>query len=118
MILGVPKESYPGERRVALVPGVLASLAKAGLQVVVETGAGESAGYPDNEYLDKGAKVASREEIFATADIIVQGLCYGYNDKAGRSDLALLRSGQALVGFLRPLGTAETLQEIARTGAT
>jgi len=118
MIVGVPKESYPGERRVALVPGVLASLAKAGLQVVVETGAGESAGYPDSEYLDKGAKVASREEIFATADIIVQVLCYGSNDKTGRSDLALLRSGQALVGFLRPLGTAETLQEIARTGAT
>ena len=118
MIVGVPKESYPGERRVALVPGVLASLAKAGLEVMVETGAGESAGYTDSEYLDKGAKLASRQEIFARADIIVQVLCYGSNDKTGRSDLALLRSGQALVGFLRPLGTAETLQEIARTGAT
>jgi len=118
MIVGVPKESYPGERRVALVPGVLASLAKAGLQVMVETGAGESAGYPDSEYVDKGAKLARREEIFSSADIIVQVLCYGSNDKTGRSDLALLRSGQALVGFLRPLGTAETLQEIARTGAT
>jgi NAD(P) transhydrogenase subunit alpha len=118
MIVGVPKESYPGERRVALVPGVLASLAKAGLQVMVETGAGESAGYPDAEYVDKGAKVASREEIFSTADIIVQVLCHGSNDKTGRSDLPFLRSGQALVGFLRPLGTAETLQEIARTGAT
>ena len=118
MIVGVPKESYPGERRVALVPGVLASLAKAGLQVMVEAGAGESAGYPDSEYVDKGAKVANREEIFSTADVIVQVLCYGSNDKTGRSDLALLRSGQALVGFLRPLGTAETLQEIARTGAT
>jgi NAD(P) transhydrogenase subunit alpha len=118
MIVGVPRESYPGERRVALVPGVLASLAKAGLQVMVEAGAGKSAGYPDSEYVDKGAKVASREEIFSTADIIVQVLCYGSNDKTGRSDLALLRSGQALVGFLRPLGTAETLQEIAQTGAT
>jgi len=118
MIVGVPKESYPGERRVALVPGVLASLAKAGLQVMVETGAGESAGYPNSEYVEKGAKVASREEIFSTADIIVQVLCYGSNDKTGRSDLTLLRSGQALMGFLRPLGTAETLQEISRTGAT
>jgi H+-translocating NAD(P) transhydrogenase subunit alpha len=118
MIVGVPRESYPGERRVALVPGVLASLAKAGLQVMVEAAAGKSAGYPDSEYVDKGAKVASREEIFSTADIIVQVLCYGSNDKTGRSDLALLRSGQALVGFLRPLGTAETLQEIAQTGAT
>jgi len=119
MIVGVPKESYPGERRVALVPGVLASLAKAGLQVMLEAGAGGSAGYPDSEYVDRGAKVVtSRAEIFAAADIIVQVLCYGSNDKTGRADLPLLRNGQALVGFLRPLGTAETLQEIARTGAT
>jgi len=119
MIVGVPKESYPGERRVSLVPGALASLAKAGLQVMVEAGAGESAGYPDSEYVEKGAKVVtSRAEIFAASDIIVQVLCYGSNDKTGRADLPLLRNGQALVGFLRPLGTAETLQEIARTGAT
>ena len=119
MIVGVPKESYPGEQRVALVPGVLASLTKAGLQVMLEAGAGESAGYPDSEYADRGAKVVtSRAEIFAAADIIVQVLCYGSNDKTGRADLPLLRNGQALVGFLRPLGTVETLREIARTGAT
>src|SRR5262249_30319775 len=103
----------------ALVPGVLASLAKAGLQVMLEAGAGESAGYPDSEYAERGAKVVtSRADIFAAADIIVQVLCYGSNDKTGRADLPLLRNGQALVGFLRPLGTGETLQEIARTGAT
>ena len=119
MIVGVPKESYPGEQRVALVPGVLASLTKAGLQVMLEAGAGESAGYPDSEYADRGAKVVtSRADMFAAADIIVQVLCYGSNDKTGRADLPLLRSGQALVGFLRPLGTVETLREIARTGAT
>jgi H+-translocating NAD(P) transhydrogenase subunit alpha len=119
MIVGVPKESYPGEQRVALVPGVLASLAKAGLQVMLEAGAGESAGYPDSEYAERGAKVVtSRAEMFAAADIIVQVLCYGSNDKTGRADLPLLRNGQALVGFLRPLGTVETLREIARTGAT
>jgi len=119
MIVGVPKESYPGERRVALVPAVLANLAKAGLQVLVEAGAGASAGYPDNEYTDKGAQVAkSRAEIFSAADIVVQVLCYGSNDKTGREDLPLLRNGQVLVGFLRPLGAAETLREIAATGAT
>ncbi len=118
MIVGVPKESYPGERRVALVPGVLPNLSKAGMQVVVEAGAGESAGYPDSEYAEKGAQVTrSREEVFAGADIIAQVLCYGSNDKTGQADLPLLRNGQVLVGFLRPLGTAETLQEIARTGA-
>jgi H+-translocating NAD(P) transhydrogenase subunit alpha len=107
MIVGVPRESYPGERRVALVPGVLASLAKAGMQVMVEAGAGESAGYPDSEYADRGAQVmTSRAEIFSGADIITQVLCYGSNDKTGHVDLPLLRSGQVLVGFLRPLGPA------------
>ena len=76
MIIGVPRESYPGERRVALVPAVIASLAKAGLQVVMEAGAGSAAGYPDGQYLEKGAKiVASRAEVFAEAEIIAQVLC-------------------------------------------
>ena len=119
MIVGVPKESYPGERRVALVPGVLASLAKAGLQVVIEAGAGADAGYPDAEYSDKGAKIASsRAEVFATADIVAQVLCHGSNDKTGQADLPLLKKGQALVGFLRPLGAVDTLRELAATGAT
>jgi H+-translocating NAD(P) transhydrogenase subunit alpha len=119
MIVGVPKESYPGERRVALVPGVLANLAKAGMQLIVEAGAGESAGYPDSEYAEKGAKVVtSRAEVFANAQVIAQVLCHGSNDKTGQADLPLMRNSQVLVGFLRPLGTAETLQEIARTGAT
>jgi len=119
MIVGVPKESYPGERRVALVPGVLANLAKAGLQVVVEAGAGAEAGYTDAEYSDKGAKIAvSRAEVFASADIVAQVLCFGSNDKTGQADLPLLKKGQALVGFLRPLGAVDTLKEIAVTGAT
>jgi NAD(P) transhydrogenase subunit alpha len=119
MIVGVPKESYPGERRVALVPGVVPGLGKAGLEVVIEAGAGASAGYPDGEYSEKGAKVmASRAEVFLNADIVAQVLCHGSNDKTGPADLPLLRNGQVLVGFLRPLGTAATLQEIARTGAT
>src|SRR5215467_2649669 len=119
MIVGVPRESYPGERRVALVPGVLPSLGKAGMQVMVEAGAGNSAGYPDSEYSEKGAQVtASRAEIFSNADIIAQVLCHGSNDKTGQADLPLLRNGQVLVGFLRPLGAAATLEEIARTGAT
>ena len=119
MIVGVPKESYPGERRVALVPGVLANLAKAGLQLVIEAGAGAEAGYPDSEYSEKGAKItSSRAEVFASADIVAQVLCHGSNDKTGQSDLPLLKKGQALVGFLRPLGALDTLWEIAATGAT
>src|SRR5262249_9356406 len=111
MIVGVPKESYPGERRVALVPGVLPSLAKASLEVIVEAGAGALPGNPDSKYWDKGGKVVpDRSKIFSTAEIVVQVLCYGSNDKTGQADLPLLRSGQVLVGFLRPLGTVETLQ--------
>ena len=61
MIVGVPKEIYPNERRVALVPGVIPNLKKTGLDVVVEAGAGTKAGYPDSEYTEKGARlIASR----------------------------------------------------------
>ena len=119
MILGVPKEIYPGERRVAIVPGVIPTLAKAGLEVIVEAGAGIEAGYPDREYTEKGAKlVADRAEVFRTADIVVQVLCYGSNDVNGKADLPLMRSGQVIVGFLRPMGKLEELQELAKTGVT
>jgi NAD(P) transhydrogenase subunit alpha len=119
MIIGVPKEIFPGERRVALVPTVLPALAKAGYEVVIEAGAGTEAGYLDKDFTEKGAKVAaSRKEVFATADIIVQVLCHGSNDRTGKEDLPLFRPGQALIGFLRPLGRIETIQEIAATGVT
>jgi NAD(P) transhydrogenase subunit alpha len=117
MIVGVPRETFPGERRVALVPGAIANLAKAGLQVVVEAGAGVEAGYPDADYTAKGAKiVADRAEVFRASDIVVQILCYGSNDKTGKADVPYFRRDQVLVGFLRPLGSLETIQEIAAKG--
>jgi len=119
MIVGVPRETFPGERRVALVPAVIPNLTKAGLEVVVEAGAGAAAGYPDADYVSKGAKIASaRAEVFRAADIVVQILCYGSNDKTGKADVPLFRSGQVLTGFLRPLGSIETIQEIAAKGVT
>src|SRR5579883_584633 len=119
MIIGVPRESFPGERRVALVPGSIPALAKGGLEVIVEAGAGAQAGYPDAEYAAKGAKiVADRAEVFAKADVLVQVLCYGSNDKTGQADVPLFHSGQALVGFLRPLGALKPLEEIAAKGVT
>ena len=119
MIIGVPKETYPGERRVALVPVVIANLAKAGFEVVVQSGAGREAGYPDAQYLEKGAKVLpDRAAVFTAADIIVQVLCYGSNDITGDQDLRLLRRGQILIGFLRPFGSSEVVQRIAATGVT
>ena len=117
MIVGVPRETFPGERRVALVPAVLPNLTKVGLEVVVEAGAGFAAGYPDADYVARGAKiVATRAEVFGTADVVVQVLCYGSNDKTGKEDVPLYRRGQALIGFLRPLGSIETIQEIASKG--
>ena len=117
MIVGVPKESYPAERRVALVPAVVPNLVKAGFGIVIEAGAGELAGYPDSDYIDKGAKVLpERAAVFSAADIIIQVLCYGSNDITGKADLPLLRRGQVLIGFLRPLGSQKVIQEIADTG--
>jgi len=119
MIVGVPRESFPGERRVALVPAAIANLTKAGLEVVVEAGAGIGAGYPDADYAAKGAKiVADRSEVFRAADIVVQILCYGSNDKTGKADVALYKRAQVLIGFLRPLGSLETIKEIAARGVT
>ena len=119
MIVGVPRESFPGERRVALVPAAVPNLTKTGFQVVVEAEAGARAGYPDADYAAKGAKIVSdRAEVFRAADIVLQVLCYGSNDRTGKADVALFRSGQALIGFLRPLGSIETIREIAAKGVT
>ena len=119
MIVGVPRESYPGERRVALVPAVIPGLLKAGLQVAVEAGAGVDAGYPDADYIARGAQVHSkRDDIFRIADIIVQVLCHGSNDRTGSQDLPLLRRDQVLIGFLRPLGSIETIRDIGDRGIT
>jgi NAD(P) transhydrogenase subunit alpha len=117
VIVGVPKESFPAERRVALVPSAVPTLTKAGLEVAVETGAGAQAGYPDADFAAKGAKILpDRAAVFATADVIVQVLCYGANDKTGKADIPLMRRDQVLIGFLRPLGSKEIVQEIAATG--
>ncbi len=119
MIVGVPRETYPGERRVALTPIVVPSLTKAGIEVLVETGAGTEAGFPDKEFEARGAKIIkSRAEVFQAADVVVQVLCDGSNDQTGKDDLPLMRRGQSLIGFLRPLGSIETISDIANAGVT
>jgi NAD(P) transhydrogenase subunit alpha len=119
VIVGVARESYPGERRVALVPAIVPTLIKAGFEVTVETGAGLEAGYTDAQYVEKGAKIlGDRATVFGTADILVQVLGYGANDVNGNADLPLLRKDQILIGFLRPFGAIDTIQGIAGTGVT
>jgi NAD(P) transhydrogenase subunit alpha len=117
MIVGVAAETFPGERRVALVPAHVGSLKKAGLEVVVQSGAGASAGFPDTEYASAGAKiVVSRAEVFA-ADVVVQVRSLGANLAAGRCDLSYLRSGQSVIGFSDPLAEPQAAQDIAARGA-
>lgn len=119
MIAGVGRETFPGERRVALVPGVIPRLTKAGLGVLVESGSGEAAGFPDGAYAERGAQLAaSREEVFASADVIVQVRGLGANPGAGRTDLDLLRPGQVVIGFHEPWAAPEAVQELAGRGVT
>jgi NAD(P) transhydrogenase subunit alpha len=104
MVIGIPKESYPGERRVALTPAVLPALIQSGLKVLVEAGAGAGAGHADEDFKKAGAEIiASRSEIFSAADIVVQVLALNANPPAWSVDLGLMRPHQALIAFLRPL---------------
>jgi NAD(P) transhydrogenase subunit alpha len=119
MVVGIPQESFPGERRVGLVPAAVPNLTKAGLEVVVQSGAGKEAGYPDADYVSAGARILpTRAEVFSAADILIQVLCYGSNDKTGEADVPLFHRDQVLIGFLRPLGSLQTIQQIASRGVT
>jgi NAD(P) transhydrogenase subunit alpha len=65
MKIGIIKETFPGERRVALTPNLLPTLTKLGQEILVQTGAGEAAGFPDHLYTEKGAKIGTRSDAFA-----------------------------------------------------
>jgi NAD(P) transhydrogenase subunit alpha len=117
MLIGVPTETFPGERRVALVPAHLAGLRKAGMDVVVEAGAGSAAGFPDGHYAEQGARLGSRAEAFA-ADIVVQVRSLGANLLAGTADLHLLGSHQIVIGLTDPLAEPQAAREMAARGCT
>lgn len=94
MRIAVP--TFPGERRVALIPAQIAPLAKAGLDVAIESGAGVAAGFPNQAYREKGAAViASRDELFAAAEAIIQVRGPGANPATGLAEVAALRPGQS-----------------------
>ncbi|MBW3541035.1 MAG: Re/Si-specific NAD(P)(+) transhydrogenase subunit alpha [Planctomycetes bacterium] len=118
MTVGVPRESFPGERRVALVPASASPLMKLGLQMLVERGAGTEAGFSDNAYSAAGAQlVDTRQDVFARADVLAQVRSCGANPTAGRKDLELLRTGQIVVATCEPLAEPQWMREAARTGA-
>jgi NAD(P) transhydrogenase subunit alpha len=118
MIVGTTKETFPGERRVALTPHVVPQLTKAGCDVVIESGAGSDAGFPDAAYAEKGVKVVSdRAEVFRIADVVLQVRGLGANPDAGRADLALMRPSQTLIGAFEPLTAFDAAREVAAKGA-
>lgn len=116
MKIAVVRESFPGEKRVALTPAAVAPLIKSGYEVVVEEQAGTAAGYPDAQYRDKGAHMASRAECFAAADILLQVRAAGANAQAGAADLPLYRQGQVVIAMCDPLGERRGAEELAARG--
>ena len=115
--VGVPRETFPGERRVALVPAAVDPLIKAGCAVLVESGAGTAAGFPDGAYEERGARImADRAELFNTSDVIFQVRGLGANPETGRADLEHMRADQVVIGFLEPLTAVDPVRELAERG--
>jgi NAD(P) transhydrogenase subunit alpha len=116
--VGVVRETYPGERCVALVPRSVDVLIKAGLSVAIEPSAGAAAGYSDDQYAARGAKLASRADIFKESGIIAQFRSLGANPEAGRADLAQLQRGQVVLGMGEPLTAVQEVSDLAGKGVT
>jgi len=110
MIVGVSRETSPGERRVALAPGAVPSLIKAAIEVRLESGAGDAAGFTDAEYVAKGAAVASRADVLAQAGVLLTVRC------PDAASLAELKRGSTIVGMLDPLSEPESVKAMAAAG--
>jgi len=116
--VGVLKETFPGERCVAIVPRSVEALKKSDISVVLEPSAGAAAGYTDDQYILKGARTASREAILAEADILIQFRSLGANPEAGRADLRFLRPGQIVMGLGEPLTAVREAADLAAAGVS
>ncbi|GAB6089399.1 Re/Si-specific NAD(P)(+) transhydrogenase subunit alpha [Spirochaeta dissipatitropha] len=115
MIIGVLKETAANERRVALVPAHLPGLIKAGASLLVESGAGVAAGYPDEQYRDKGAEIAATAaDIAKKADVLLM-----VQSGASRPDLPdLARKGQTVIGMMDPYQPADVFSAFVKNGVT
>ncbi|HLV78717.1 MAG TPA: Re/Si-specific NAD(P)(+) transhydrogenase subunit alpha [Chthonomonadaceae bacterium] len=115
MRVGVPRETFPSERRVALGPVAMAALKKAKIEVCVEAGAGAAAGFTDAAYQEAGAALMpSRAEVFAAADVLLQVRALGANPDGWQADLALMREKQTVIAMMDPLGAPQPVLEAAR----
>ena len=115
LVVGVPAETHEGERRVAVTPAVVPALVKLGADVLVESGAGVPAGFPDADYEAKGARIGSRDDAWA-APVVAQVRVLGGDPSS--PDLARLSSGQVIVGTAAPLANPAVAQAAAEKGAT
>jgi H+-translocating NAD(P) transhydrogenase subunit alpha len=111
MRIGVPKETVEGEQRVALIPAIAGSLVGKGLDVVVESGAGELAGHPDSEYEEAGATIGSADDAYG-AEIVLRV------DVPSTDEIARVGEGRILIGFLAPLTSGATTKALADRGIT
>ena len=112
MKVGVARETARGERRVALVPDALAKLTAAGLEILIEAGAGLGAMIPDAAFEDAGAKVVKTADLYAQADVILRV------QKPSGDDVKHLRKGQAVIGTLQPLLDPQLMAKLAEAGVT
>ena len=112
MKVGVAMETAAGERCVALVPEALGKLTAAGLEVLVETGAGDGAMIPDQAFIDAGATIVATDALYAQSDVILRV------QRPAGPEVSLLRSGQTVVGLLSPLLDAALMQTLATAGVT
>jgi len=113
MIVGIPKETYPGESRVAIVPATIPSLQKAGFVVHVESGAGVNAGFPDKLYEDQGAVITGRDEVFVKSDVLLQIRAVGTNPETDSNDVGALKEGQIVIGLIDALTNADAVKFLA-----
>lgn len=119
MLIGVPKETIPGARRVSVTPHVLGLLKQAGASIAIEPGCGQIAGFPDSAYTEKGAQVASsREDLFGKADMVLQIHALGTNPVFRETDLPLFRKNQIVIGLMDPLVIPDAVREANGRGIT
>ncbi|MBW2229072.1 MAG: Re/Si-specific NAD(P)(+) transhydrogenase subunit alpha [Deltaproteobacteria bacterium] len=114
MIVGVPKEIVPGERRVALVPDAVRALVKLGLEVVVEAGAGVEAGCEDAAFEEAGARISADAASVWGSDLVLK--VQPPTEAAAGHEVDRLRSGAALICFLRPLDQTDVTERLASRG--
>ena len=115
LVVGVPTETLEGERRVALTPAVVPTLAKLGATVLVESGAGLASGFPDQAYIDKGARIGTRDEVLKAGVLVYVRVLAG--DPAS-PDLAKLHAGQLVVGMAAPFADPRVSEALAKAGVT